>query len=129
MSMRCLRRNKQPYWYAVYQSSATAYDEYGNETGGMDVTHAKPELVRANISPARNVDVIALFGTDLNYDKVLCFEERPPYDENAYLWIDTPPVLNGDGSTNTPPDYIVKRIAHSLNSTLVAVSREHIRYE
>lgn len=126
--MRCLRRNKQRYWYAQYLSSAPAYDEYGNLTGGYDVSHAHPVETFANISPARNVDVVALFGTDLNYDKVLCVDEKPPYDENALLWIDTAPVIKSDGSTDTPPDYIVKRLAPSLNSVLIAVSRENMRY-
>ena len=127
--MRCLRRNQVPYWYATYQSGTADYDEYGNETGGTHVTLSKPVRAKANISPARNVEIVELFGTDLNYSRVLCMSEQPSFDENAYLWIDTPPVLKNDGSTDTPPDYIVKRIARSLNSTLVAVARVNVLYE
>ena len=125
--MRCLRRNKTSYWYGRYVDSGIAYDEWGNESG-KDITYSKPVKAKANISPARNVDVIALFGTELNYDKVLCMDEAP-FDENALLWIDTDPAPAQDGTATQPPDYIVKRIAPSLNSVLVAVSRGHMRYE
>lgn len=125
--MRCLRRNKQPYWHARYVSGETAYDAYGNETGGRNITYSAPEKAYANISSARNVDVVTVFGTDVNYDKVLV-ADKVPFDENALLWIDTPPELKSDGSTDTPPDYVVKRIAGSLNSVMLAVSKVDTRY-
>ena len=124
--MRCLRRNKQPIWYAAYVKGETAYDIYGNQTGGRDITYSKPVATAANVSSAKDTAVIAVFGTDLNYDRVLCMESAP-FDENAYLWIDVPPVIKRDGTTDTPPDYIVKRIAKSLNSVLVAVTKVAVR--
>lgn len=124
--MRCLRRNKVPYWYAVYVRSETAYDDYGNESG-KNVVYSHPVEGRINASPAKDVSTVAVFGTDVNYDKVLA-ADNIAFDENAMLWLDTPPVLNSDGSTDTPPDYVVKRIARSLNSVLVAVSRVNVRY-
>jgi len=55
----------------------------------------------------------------------------PPIDEYTILWIDTVPqvdengalVVNGDGDVLTPHDYIVKKIARSLNSVSVAISK------
>lgn len=120
--MRCLRRNKIPFWYATYAEGETAYDADGYETGGRNISYSKPVKSAANISAARDVAVAAIFGTDLNYDRILCLESAP-FDENAILWIDTPPVIKRDGTTDTPPDYIVKRLAKSLNSVLVAVTK------
>ena len=125
--MRCLRRNKVTYYYATYESGEPAYDDYGNETGGRNLTYSNPVMAKANISSAKNVDVVAVFGTDMNYDKVLV-AESVAFDENALLWVYTLPVLNQDGSTDTPPDYVVKRIARSLNSVAVAISKVDTRY-
>lgn len=125
--MRCLRRNKQAFYYAVIASSGIGYNEDGLETGGREITYTNPVYAKANISSAKNVDVVAVFGTELKYDKVLALEDAP-FDENALLWIDTLPVLNDDGSTDTPPDYVVKRIAKSLNSVMIAVSKVNVRY-
>ena len=124
--MRCLRRNKQPFWYATYVKGETAYDIYGNETGGRDITYSKPVASAANVSAAKDTAVAAVFGIDLNYDRVLCMESAP-FDESAILWIDTPPVIKLDGTTETPHDYVVKRIAKSLNSVLVAVTKVAVR--
>ena len=70
---------------------------------------------------------MAAFGIELNYDKVLV-AESVSFDENSLLWIDVAPVIELDGSTQTPPDYVVKRIAKSLNSVAVAVTKVDTRY-
>ena len=57
--------------------------------------------------------------------------DSPPIDEYSILWIDTMPELNADGSlavdsegkVKTPHDYIVKKVAKSLNSVSYAVSK------
>ena len=68
-----------------------------------------------------------MFGVELNYDKVLV-AESVAFDEHALLWIDTLPVIAQDGSTETPPDYVVRRIVQSLNSVQVAVAKVTTRY-
>ena len=125
--MRCLRRNRVPYWYATRTGSETAYDDYGNETGGVNIIYSNPVKAYANISAAKNTDTVAAFGIELNYDKVLV-AESVSFDENALLWIDKVPVIEQDGSTQTSPDYVVKRIAKSLNSVAVAVTKVDTRY-
>ena len=58
------------------------------------------------------------------YDKVLVMDNpRTPIDEYAILWVDTIPRLNEDGSTDTPHDYVVKKVARSLNSVSIAISK------
>ena len=127
--MRCLRRNKVPFAYALFEKAEPHYDEYGNETYEQDVSYRKPIRGKANISPARNVDIVQLFGTDVNYDKVLVLDDpKLPIDENTVLWVDTPPVMNEDGTTDTPHDYIVRKVARSLNSVAIAIAKVDVRY-
>jgi hypothetical protein len=49
--------------------------------------------------------------------------DAPPIDEYSVLWIDKLPQLNEDGTTDTPYDYIIQRVAKSLNSISIAVSK------
>lgn len=46
-----------------------------------------------------------------------------PITASSVFWIDTPPEIAADGTTDTPHDYIVKQIATSLNSVSIAVSK------
>lgn len=125
--MRCLRRNKVVYYYATYEGSGSARDEYGNEIPERIIRHSDPVRAEANISAARNADTVEMFGVELNYDKVLV-AESVAFDEHALLWIDTLPEIAQDGSTVTPPDYVVRRIVKSLNSVQVAVAKVITRY-
>lgn len=113
--MRCLRRNQVPFYWAAFS---------GNNAG--TVSYAEPVKAKANISAAKDVAAVAVFGTDLNYDKVLCMPKDVPFDENAFLWIDSVPESDRQGNWTVPPDYIVKRIAKSLNYALVAVTKVNV---
>ncbi len=122
--MRCMRRNKVKFYYALFDHREDTVDEYGNLAGSPKVFHGDPIFCKANISPAKNVDVVQLFGTDVNYDKVIVMD-RPdiPIDENAVLWVDTLPVLDDEGKTETPYDYIIRKVARSLNSVTIAIAK------
>lgn len=72
------------------------------------------------------------FGENESYDKVIVIDENSyPIDEYSILWIDTMPKLNEDGllATNakgeiiTPHDYVVKKIARSMNFVSIAISK------
>jgi len=127
--MRCLRRNKVKFAYALFDKTEVTYDEYGNETGEPDVTHCHPVFSKANISPAKNADIIQLFGTDVNYDKVIVMAHPDtPIDENSVLWVDTLPEIKEDGTTDTPHDYIVRKVARSINSVSIAIAKVDVRY-
>ena len=60
--------------------------------------------------------------------------EAPPIDEYSVLWVDTVPLLNEDGSlvkdeegnVVTPHDYIVKKIAKSMNSVSIAICKVNV---
>lgn len=134
--MVCMSRNKSRFFYALYVSKEGATDEYGNLTGGVSITYDKPHEHRANISAAKGETQTRQFGESENYDKVIVMDgDAPPIDEYSILWIDTVPQLdekgelavNDDGEVLTPHDYIVKKVARSLNSVSIAISKVNVQ--
>lgn len=130
--MRCMERNKVNFYYALFTKRVPVVDEYGNDTGEFDVQHGNPVKSSANISAAKGETQTRQFGENVSYDKVIAMDnEAPPIDEYSILWIDTTPELSADGSlavddegnVKTPHDYIVKKVAKSLNSVSYAVSK------
>jgi hypothetical protein len=62
------------------------------------------------------------------YDKVIVLDDRStPIDEYSILWVDTPPLLNDDGSTDTPHNYVVRKVARSLNGASIAIGKVDVR--
>ena len=133
MSRTCFR-NKQVFWYALYDSTVEQYDEYGNQIG-TSASYGNPVQTQGNISPARGNVVARQFGDDDQYDKTIVTGDRDtPIDEYAVLWIDTVPELddngalkvNADGEIVTPWDYIVRKVGRGLpnfGSTTIAVKK------
>jgi hypothetical protein len=127
-----MERNKTDFYYALYTERVPIVDEYGNDTGEYDVKHGNPVKSSANISAARGETQTRQFGENVSYDKVIVIDDTAsPIDEYSILWIDTIPQLeengelavNEDGEVITPHDYIVKKVAKSLNSVSYAVSK------
>ena len=120
--MRTLHRNKIRIYYANYRNKIPLKDEYGNLTGEYKITYGNPVAVMANVSAARGEATTRQFGEDVSYDRIIVLDDPTfPIAETSILWIDTLPEIADDGSTKTPHDYIVKQIAHSLNSVSIAV--------
>lgn len=133
--MKCMQRNKSHFFYALYESKEEIKDEYGNATGEYELKYGNPIDFSANISAAKGETSTRQFGESEDYDKVIVFDnEAPPIDEYSVLWVDTKPSLNGDGSlvkdedenTITPHDYIVKKVAKSLNVVSIAISKVNV---
>ena len=134
--MRCMNRNKVRFFYSLYEGREPITDEYGNVTGEYDVKHGNPTEGYANISAAKGETQTRQFGESETYDKVIVMDnEAPPIDEYSVLWVDTVPQLNEDGSLAvdeegnvlTPHDYIVKKVAKSLNSVSIAICKVNVR--
>lgn len=132
--MKALARNKQTFYYALPTGSLTnVYDTDGFYTGEQEPGFNNPVQAEMNISPATGRTVLEWFGVNEAYDKVIVTDDvNCPITETSRLWIDTMPVIAGEpqkqtdppaGSTSTPHDYIVSRIARSLNSTLIGVRK------
>ena len=130
--MRCSERNKRDFWYAPFQSSSNMVDEYGNELNETTVAYGNPVACKGNVSAARGETAVRQFGEYESYDRVIVMDDpNTPINEYAVLWVDSVPTLNEDGSlaTNndgspvTPWDYTVKKVARSINSVSIAISK------
>ena len=123
-----MARNKRTFYYALYTGQTEIVDEYGNATGQYSVSYGSPTEVRGNVSAAQGEMQTQQFGDSESYDKVIVLDDvDTPIDEYSKLWVDSLPVLNGDGSTDTPHDYVVKKVARSLNSVSIAISKVSVR--
>lgn len=133
--MRAMLRNKSKFYYALYREQIPKTDDYGNATGEYDVIHENPVEFAANISAAKGETTTRQFGESESYDKVVVMDnDAPPIDEYTVLWVDIVPQVDEDGAltTNeeneviTPHDYIVKKVARSLNSVSIAISKVNV---
>ena len=126
--MRCLVRNKRTFYYASYMGETEIVDEYGNITGQYSVNYGNPVKTLGNVSAAQGEMQSRQFGESESYDKVIVLDDRnAPIDEHSVLWVDTLPHLNEDGSTDTPYDYTVKRVARGLNGVSIAISKVDVK--
>ena len=122
--MRTLARNKRKFYYASFVTNTEMFDDEGNLTGENSVVYGKPTLLLGNISSAHGEVVSQQFGEIENYDKVIVLDDiDTPIDEYSILWVDTLPLLDDDGNTITPHDYVVKQVAKSLNSVSIAIQK------
>jgi hypothetical protein len=141
--MRTLERNKVKFWYCTVQKvngeavKREIVDENGNATGEYIVMYNNPVAIKANISPATGQSNAEQIGNLENYDKVIVTDDLDcPIDENSVLFIDKEPeykdaeyneatAITVTGATVKVPvyDYIVRRVAKSLNSISIAVSK------
>nr|DAU56363.1 MAG TPA: hypothetical protein [Caudoviricetes sp.] len=133
--MRCMARNKVKFWYALYTKKTPITDEFGNFGGEYDVEHGNPVVGFANISAAKGETQTRQFGEAEGYDKVIVMDNSAPvFDEYSILWVDRVPQLAEDGSLAvdeqgeiiTPHDYIVRKVARSLNSVSYAISKVNV---
>ena len=124
--MKCLERNKQTLWYANYESEQEITDGDSFETGEKEVVYSAPVRMRANVSPATGNSSVEQFGNSLQYDKVIVTDDlNCSIDEHSVLCIDSPPVTDIGGKL-VKFDYIVKKVAKSLNSVSIAVSKVEV---
>ena len=126
--MRCMVRNKTTFYYASYIGETEIIDEYGNRTGEFSLTYGNPTRVSGNVSAAQGEMQSRQFGESESYDKVIVLDDRnAPIDEHSILWVDTLPHLNENGSTDTPHDYIVRRVARSINGVSIAIGKVDVK--
>lgn len=120
--MRSANRNKQDFWYALYDAVSEGTDEYGNIVSQYP-TYGNPVKASGNISPAKGEVIARQFGDDSLYNRVIGpLPIDTPINEYAILWIGVTPEVNVDGSLKmddggqpvTPHNYIVRKKAPSL---------------
>lgn len=144
--MRGLKRNQTTFWYCLLipDTQEAIVDEYGNETGEIIPAYEQAVQMAANVSPATGQNQVEQFGNLDSYDKVIVTCDMScPIDENTVLFIDKQPeytevqtheIVEGQAlfaddeiveHTYELPkyNYIVKRVAKSLNGISIAVRK------
>ena len=120
--MKVMERNKRTFWYCLYDRKEPIIDEDGNETGEEQIVYKPVQSLRANISAASGSSQVEQFGNLAGYDKVIVTDDTSCHiDENTVLFIDKDPAYDEDGKPLY--DYMVKRVARSLNSVSIAVTK------
>lgn len=117
--MRTLKRNKRRFYYCLYGTEVELTDGDGFYTGETAIGYGAPVECWANISPATGQSNTEMFGNLTDYDRVIVTDDMNlPIDENTVLFIDKTPTNGADGY-----DYIVRRVAKSLNSIAIAIRK------
>lgn len=125
-------RNKRTVWYALYEGTTEIVDSDGNKTGERLPVYGKVRAIRVNISGTSGLTNNNLSGK-VEYQPygqqnmyVMTLNPLPPdcrIDEMSVFWVDTKPVLKEDGTTDTPYDHVIYRIAGSLNWRACQITR------
>lgn len=119
--MQTMKRNQTPFRYMILLREEPIMDEWGNETGESRLIYSDPIFMEANISAAGGSAQVEQFGNLTGYSRVIVTSDMTcPIDENTVLFLDREPRFDTDG---TPLyDYIVLRVARSLNSISYAIA-------
>jgi hypothetical protein len=121
--MRSLERNKKTLYYALYDEEIPVKDECGNETGETTAGYHNPVKIRARITPNKGNASEEAFGITTDYDRVIISTKKLPLTETSIAWVDTMPVIEQDGSTKTPHDFKVVKIAPDINVHQYAIKK------
>lgn len=118
--MKTMHINKQKFQYMLLLRQEPILDQHGNDTGETKPVYAEPVTMDANISAAGGTSQVEQFGNLTGYSRVIVTSDMScPIDENTVLFIGKDAEFSDDG---TPVyNYVVKRVAKSLNSISYAV--------
>lgn len=112
--MQALGINTQQIWYAT-QTGYTDILVAGYKTGEKEKTYTSAVSMWANVSPQRGNADFEPFGVALDYDRTIVTADMDcPIDEHTVLWI-------GTSASSGPHNYIVRKVARSLNSITYAI--------
>ncbi len=121
--MEDLAENQRDFYYQTYKESEEEYDDDGYLTGESSSSYSNPIKASAMISENTSEVTDTPFGKDLVYDKMISTVQDLPIDEYSKLFVDVVPLIKEDGSTDTEPDYIVKKVAKGLYQKVWAIQK------
>lgn len=122
--MRNLKRNQQKIYYKSYEGKRDIIDDNGFETGESEPIYSEPIEAMISISASKGEATEQQFGTNIDYDKVMItFDKSVKIDEYSKLYVDVIEESNGVITDGMEPDYIVKKVAKSLNSISYAIQK------
>ena len=125
--MRTMTRNKRTFYYASLTGVEMGKDLDGNYTEEV-YTYSDPVKKKGVITAANGQAETQLFGVNEPYDKVITLNLGENYlSIGSVLWVDTMPVFDEEtGKTETPYDYVVVKVAESLNFVSVAIRKVNV---
>ena len=125
--MRTMTRNRRTFYETALVSSTMGQDTDGNYTEEVK-TYSTPTERKGVITPANGQADTNLFGANEIYDKVITLNLGENYlAVGSVLWVDTMPEIDEEtGKTDTPYDYIVVKVAESLNFVNVAIRKVNV---
>ncbi|MBR1749979.1 MAG: hypothetical protein IJ740_18945 [Ruminococcus sp.] len=123
--MRLLKRNLSKIHYCLYVNSSPIIDDDGYATGEMDIEYSEPTEFECSVSAATGYAQTEMFGNLENYDKTIITDDMTcPIDEHSVLFVDKEPEFDTDGRPLY--DYIVRRVAKSINNIAYAIRKVDI---
>lgn len=109
--MRDLQVNLRPIYYAMYVGFMEGTVN-GFPSGQPVPQYTNPRPAMVCISTPTGENESTPFGSFTDYDKVMTTANDDfKADEHSVLWVDDMPLIKADGSTDTPPDYEIKKYA------------------
>ncbi len=122
--MRTLDYNKRTFYYCLFSGKTKILDTDGNFTGDYTSGYSEAVKAKGNISAASGSADMEQFGTDIAYDKVIVLQGTDwEIDEHTVLFLDVEPSYEDENHTRPNYNYIVSRVAKSLNHTTLAIKR------
>ena len=122
--MRTLDYNKRTFYYCLFSDKTKIFDADGNFTGDYKSGYAEAVAAKGNISASTGSAEIEQFGTGIEYDKVIVLQGTDwDIDEHTVLFIDAEPSYQDENHTKPNYNYIVTKVAISLNHTTLAIKR------
>ncbi|MGN0620553.1 MAG: hypothetical protein ACI4I9_01695 [Porcipelethomonas sp.] len=114
--MRDLKRNQTKIFYRMPKGLAEEKDDYGNVLGSFSPVYGELKSLRISVSANKGTVSEEIFGSLLDYDRTMSVSDADcEIDENTVLWIGITP--------DKPYNFIVRRKAASINSTVYAIKQ------
>ena len=101
--MRTLARNKQFYYFALYQGKQRVTED-GVFTGEYETSYSDCQLAKDNISASKGAATDDVFGINLNYSKSIVTAEDRKIDEYSVLWLTYEELAEIGNSSHTQDD-------------------------
>ena len=122
--MRTLDYNKRKFYYCLHVGREKIYDEDHNFTGDYTPEYLPAQEARGNISAATGTADVEQFGIGIEYDKTIVLQGLDwDITEDTVLFVDAEPTYEDEEQTIPLYNYIVTRVAKSLNHTTLAIKR------
>ena len=122
--MRNIERDTRKVYVSHFEGYVREEDDQGRLTGKNIPKRSTPEEFYPTISIAKGESYGTYFGINLDYDRVLIYDDPEfPLEETDYFWID---VEIGDLDDPNPHDYVAKRVSKGSSYVFVAIAKVEV---